>query len=229
VARSRAKLSNHRTRIKICCIQSAEEAALAVRYDADAVGFVSAMPSGPGPIPEARIAEIIDTVPPGISTFLLTSETKFEDILEQHVRTGATTLQLCDRVGPDVRRAIHKVIPWVKIVQVVHVEDESAVEEALEVAETTDAILLDSGSLSAEIRALGGTGKVHDWQLSKRIVDSVDVPVFLAGGLEPQNVAKAILLVQPYAVDVCTGVRTDYHLDETKLATFVEAVHTTRR
>ncbi|MFH0882018.1 MAG: phosphoribosylanthranilate isomerase [bacterium] len=229
MARSRDRLPNNRTRIKICCIQSAEEAALAIRYGADALGLVSAMPSGPGPIPEARIAEIIATVPPGISTFLLTSKTKFEDILEQHVRTGASTLQLCSRVDPEVRRAIHKVIPWVKVVQVIHMAGEASVEEALEVAETTDAILLDSGRPDADIPTLGGTGKVHDWSLSRRIVDNVDVPVFLAGGLNPNNVAEAIRTVQPFGVDICTGIRTDYHLDESKLAPYVAAIHSTRQ
>lgn len=228
MTRSRERLPNNRVRVKICCIQSAEEAALAVRYGADALGLVSAMPSGPGPIPEARIAEIISVVPPGISTFLLTSKTEFEDILEQHVRTGATTLQLCNRVTPEVRRAIHTVIPWVKVVQVVHVVDEHSVEEALVVSETTDAILLDSGQPNADVPTLGGTGNVHDWNLSKRIVDNVDVPVYLAGGLNPGNVTEAIRTVQPFGVDICTGIRTDYHLDESKLGPYMAAIHSTR-
>lgn len=213
-----------RTRIKICCIQNAGEVRLAVRYGADALGLVAAMPSGPGPIPEEEIAGIVPLVPPAVSSFLLTSEREADAIVNQQQRTGASTLQLVDAVTPEVRRELKRRLPGVKLVQVIHVTGESALEAAREAAETSDGILLDSGSPDAEVRVLGGTGRTHDWPLSRRIREAIDLPLFLAGGLRPENVAEAIRQVQPYAVDVCTGVRDDYRLDEGKLNAFVNAV-----
>ena len=101
---------------------------------------------------------------------------------------------------------------------------EEAVEEAASVAPHVDAILLDSGDPSLRVKELGGTGRVHDWGMSRRIRESVDVPVILAGGLDPDNVADAISGVKPYAVDVCSGVRTGGRLDESKLREFIKRV-----
>lgn len=197
---------------------------MAVRYGADAVGLVAAMPSGPGPISEKKIAEIVPTVPPGVASFLLTSEIEAEAIIAQQQKTGANTLQLVDSVDEDVRIELKRQLPGIKLVQVIHVQDETALEEAVDAADTSDAILLDSGSPDADVRVLGGTGKTHDWELSRRIRNEIDVPLFLAGGLRPDNVAEAIRVVRPYAVDVCTGVREDYRLDEAKLDAFVRVI-----
>jgi phosphoribosylanthranilate isomerase len=83
-------------RVKVCCIASEEEAALAVRLGASAIGLVSRIPSGPGPVPESRIRDIARTVPPGVATFLLTCETTAELIIEQQRFCRTTTLQLVD-------------------------------------------------------------------------------------------------------------------------------------
>jgi phosphoribosylanthranilate isomerase len=113
----------------------------------------------------------------------------------------------------------------VKLVPVVHVEDETAVTEARVLAAAgAEALLLDSGRPSAKVPELGGTGRVHDWSLSRRIVQASPVPVFLAGGLTAENVAAAIAAVRPFAVDVCSGVRVDGHLDPERLQAFCEAV-----
>jgi len=108
---------------------------------------------------------------------------------------------------------------------VVHVTGEEAIERALEVVPNVDAILLDSGNPNLPERELGGTGRTHDWRISRRIREKVNVPVFLAGGLRPDNVAAAIQEVQPFGVDVCTGVRSEDCLDEAKLAAFFESVY----
>jgi phosphoribosylanthranilate isomerase len=209
-----------RPRLKVCCIASPAEAALAIRAGADALGLVGKMPSGPGPIDDALIADIAKTVPPPIATFLLTSETT-EDAVVAHIqRCGANTVQLVDRVSPSVHRAIRRDLPAIRIVQVVHVEGPDSVAEAVEAANTADAILLDSGNTRAQIRELGGTGRTHDWSLSRRIVESCAKPVFLAGGLNAGNVAAAIAAVRPFGIDVCSGVRTKGALDEAKLAAF---------
>jgi phosphoribosylanthranilate isomerase len=211
-------------RVKICCIASEAEAVMAVRMGASAVGLVSRMPSGPGPIPESRIRDIARTVPAGVATFLLTCETTAERIIAQQRYTGANTLQLVDDVAPAIYGALRVALPGIKIVQVIHVRDESALAQSREVSPLVDAILLDSGNPSLSIKELGGTGRAHDWAVSRKIRDAVDVPIYLAGGLNPGNVAQAIAQVQPFGVDVCSGLRADGHLDEQKLADFMRAV-----
>lgn len=212
------------TRFKVCCVSSRQEGELAVRHGACALGLVSEMPSGPGVIPESRIREIARSVPKGIATFLLTSLTEPEEIAEQHGRCGTTTLQLVDRLEPNAYGYLRSALPGVHIVQVVHVTGPESIAEAVEAAGRVDALLLDSGRPDLPVRELGGTGRTHDWRLSRSIRDAVEVPVFLAGGLGPENVSEAITAVRPYAVDVCSGLRTDGRLDEGKLQRFVEAL-----
>ena len=212
------------TRIKICCISSVAEAALAVRYGASALGLVSAMPSGPGPISDDEIARIRRRIPPAVASFLLTCRQDAEGVIDQLRFTGCNTVQICDTLVGGTYRQIREALPGISIVQVIHVVDQSSVEEAMSVAEHIDAILLDSGRPSLAVKELGGTGRVHDWALSRRIRDAANVPIFLAGGLNGSNVAEAIAQVRPFGVDLCSGVRTSEKLDETKLAAFVGAV-----
>jgi len=186
------------------------------------------MPSGPGTIPESRIRDIARTVPPGVATFLLTSLTTAELIIEQQRFCRTTTLQLVDEVEPGVYAHLRDALPGVSIVQVIHVRDDDALRQAIAVAPAVDAILLDSGNPSLSTKELGGTGRVHDWSLSRKIRDSVAVPIFLAGGLNAGNVAKAITQVAPFGVDVCSGLRTNGKLDETKLTAFMNATVTAR-
>ena len=213
-----------KTRIKICCISSVAEAALAVRCGADALGLVSAMPSGPGGIADDLIAAIAPTVPPPIATFLLTSYTQSSAIIAQQRRCRVNTIQICDRVTADCLRELRAALPGIALVQVVHVTGEESVAEAVAIADKVDAILLDSGNQKLAVKELGGTGRTHDWRVSRQIVASVRVPVFLAGGLNPDNVADAIQQVRPFGVDICSGVRTAGKLDELKLRRFVECV-----
>jgi phosphoribosylanthranilate isomerase len=212
------------TRVKICCISTEQEAAMAVRMGASAIGLVSRMPSGPGPIPEDRIREIAATVPPGVATFLLTCETTAQPIIAQQKFCRTNTLQLVDEVEPGVHERLRDALPGIALVQVIHVRDEGAIRQSVEVSPLVDAILLDSGNPSLATKELGGTGRAHDWAVSRRIRDSVDVPVFLAGGLNPENVHSAIQRVSPFGVDVCSGLRADGSLDENKLSRFMTAV-----
>ena len=212
------------TRVKICCIGSETEARVAVEHGASALGLVSAMPSGPGVIDDARIASIAATVPPPIGTFLLTSKTSAAEIAAQARGCGVNTVQLCDRVEPGAHAELRRALPGVSLVQVIHVVDAGSVDEALACAGDVDAVLLDSGNPALAVKELGGTGRTHDWSLSARIVRESPVPVFLAGGLRPDNVAEAIEHVRPFGVDVCSGVRTDAALDPRKLSAFLGAV-----
>lgn len=212
------------TRVKVCCIKGAREADLAMRYGASALGLVSEMPSGPGIIADDEIARIARRIPPTVSTFLLTSRDDADAIVEQLRAVGTDTVQIVDRLEHGSYGDIRRALPNVRIVQVIHVVDESSVEEAKALAPEVNALLLDSGNPALAVKELGGTGRVHDWALSKRIRNAVDVPVFLAGGLRAENVAEAIRAVEPFAVDLCSGVRTSDNLDEEKLAAFFKAV-----
>lgn len=210
-------------RIKICCISSTEEAKMAIEYGADALGLVGKMPSGPGPIPDELIASIARIIHPPVASFLLTSEQSAEGIIEHVKRVHTNTVQVVDELTEGSYDAIRKALPHLRIVQVIHVNDEGSIEQALQLQDHVDALLLDSGNPLAAVKTLGGTGKVHNWEISSELVKAVKVPVFLAGGLNENNVAKAIDLVQPFAVDVCSGVRTGGKLDPKKLKAFIQA------
>jgi phosphoribosylanthranilate isomerase len=213
-----------RPRVKICCIKSPAEAALAISCGAAAVGLVSAMPSGPGVIPDQTIADVAKTVPPPIATFLLTSKCTADAIIAQQRRCGTNTIQLCDHLPLEIYSGLREALPGIALVQVVHVTDESSVDYAVAAAGHVDALLLDSGNLRLPVKELGGTGRTHDWRLSRRIRDSVRVPIFLAGGLNPENVADAMATVEPFGLDLCSSVRTDDKLDEKKLRNFFAAI-----
>lgn len=211
-------------RIKICCIQNEREAREAISFGAAALGLVGAMPSGPGPIADEDIYRIAKTVPPPIATFLLTSEQTPQGIIEHHHRTTTNTIQIVDELAGRDYAAIRRRLPHVKLVQVIHVIGDESVDEACELASHVDAILLDSGNPNLAIKELGGTGRRHDWRLSRKIVETCGKPVFLAGGLNAANVREAVDTVQPFGLDLCSGVRTDGRLDPSKLAAFFAAV-----
>ena len=211
-------------RVKICCMASVAEAWMAIEQGASALGLVSAMPSGPGPIPDELIAEIATTIPPGVSSFLLTCEQNATAIVDQQRRLRVNTIQICDRLPAGSYAQLREELPGVSLVQVIHVTGPEAVAEAIAIAPEVDAILLDSGNQSLPIKELGGTGRTHDWRLSRQIRESIDVPLYLAGGLKPENVVAAISEVQPFGVDVCSGLRTEGRLDPQKLAAFFRAV-----
>ena len=198
---------------------------LAIKYGASALGLVSEMPSGPGVIDEALIAEIVSKIPPPIATFLLTSKQTAEEIINQQLRTKVNTLQLVDHVSHKELQVLRKQLTGIKLVQVIHVIDDNSVEEALRVQEYVDALLLDSGNPNLGVKELGGTGRTHNWSVSKKIIKRVNIPVFLAGGLSPANVLEAIKVVQPYGLDICSGVRMKNKLNEDKLKLFFENVN----
>jgi len=211
--------------VKICCIADLGEAQLAISAGASALGLVSAMPSGPGPIPEPLIAEIAERVPRPIETFLLTALTDAEAIAEQHRRCGTTALQLVDHVAESELKRLRCLVPGVRLVQVIHVAGAESVDEATAAAAFVDTLLLDSGNPRLAVKELGGTGRVHDWAHSRRICETAGVPVLLAGGLHPGNVRAAVERVRPTGLDVCSGLRTRDRLDAGKLRDFFGAIH----
>jgi len=213
-----------RPRVKICCISSVEEAKIAIEFGASALGLVGHMPSGPGVIDDNLICQIAKSVPPPISTFLLTSETKPQDIVAHYKRVNTTTIQIVDELEQREYEILRNELPNVKLVQVIHVLDDNSVKEAVEVSNYVDAILLDSGNPNLTIKELGGTGRTHNWELSRKIRKSISIPLFLAGGLNKSNVRQAIDFVQPFGLDLCSSVRTNGQLDEMKLEEFFKAI-----
>ena len=211
-------------RIKICCISSLDEANLAIRHGASAIGLVGSMPSGPGILSDDLIFSIAKQVPTTIETFLLTSETSAEQIITHHQKVKTNTIQIVDALQDGTYLEIKKALPGIKLVQVIHVVDEHSIEQAIEVSEQVDYLLLDSGNPNLKTKILGGTGKVHNWDLSRKIVEQSIVPVYLAGGINAENVKKAIDNVQPYGLDLCSSIRTYNQLDENKLAAFFKTV-----
>ena len=212
-----------RTRLKICCIADAGEAWLAIRHGADALGLVGAMPSGQGQITDSEIAAVAAVVPPPVATFLLTDQTDAEAIAAHARRAGTSAVQIVSHVAPETSAALARLLPTTRRVQVIHVEDDGVLGLIAIYAPHVHAFLLDSGRPGLPVPELGGTGRVHDWTISRRFVDASPLPVFLAGGLTPHNVAEAIATVRPFGLDLCSGVRTEGRLDADKLDLFVRA------
>jgi phosphoribosylanthranilate isomerase len=211
-------------RIKMCCIMNDRESQIAIAAGATALGFVSEMPSGPGVIDETTIAEIVATVPSVIATFLLTAKQDIDAIADQQNRTGVNTIQLCDSLPVGSHEKLRRALPGISIVQVIHVTSEKSVAEALSIAPAVDGLLLDSGRPEATVRELGGTGRIHDWEISRRIRNAAPVPVYLAGGLNTENVEAAIKQVRPFGVDLCSGIRREGALIEDLAHGFTNAV-----
>ena len=209
--------------LKVCCMKSLDEVLLAHQYGAHAVGLVGEMPSGPGMISDDQAKALAAAAPPDLETFLLSSRTTAESISAHVDYCKPSTVQIVWHVDTAVHEELART-HLVRRVQVIHVEDESAIELAQTYAPVVDALLLDSGKPSAQTIELGGTGRTHDWSLSREIVNSVSVPVYLAGGLNPDNIRAAVDAVDPYGVDLCTGVRTNGVLDQEKLAAFTKGL-----
>jgi phosphoribosylanthranilate isomerase len=164
-------------------------------------------------------------VPAPTETFLLTALRDAEAIAEQHRRCGTTALQLVDHVPEPELKRLRRLVPGVRLVQVIHVVGPESVDEAGAAAALVDTLLLDSGNPRLAVKELGGTGRVHDWTHSRRICETTDVPVLLAGGLNPGNVRAAMERVRPAGLDVCSGLRSDGRLDAGKLRDFFRAIH----
>ncbi len=212
------------TKVKICCIQSIKEAQIAIDNGVYAIGLVSNMPSGPGVISESTIKEIANWAPDGIKTVLLTSLRNPQEIIAQQKYCQTNTVQLVDSQKIGTYKILRAELPNVQIIQVIHVIKDSSVSEALALAKYVDMLLLDSGNPKLETKELGGTGRIHNWQISREIVNEIDIPVFLAGGLTPDNVGRAIERVRPFGVDVCSGVRTDGNLNADKAKLFIQEI-----
>ncbi|MBC8416007.1 MAG: phosphoribosylanthranilate isomerase [Candidatus Cloacimonetes bacterium] len=141
-------------------------------------------------------------------------------------RVGTNTIQIVDKLQTGTYEDIRTALNNIKLVQVIHVSDESSIDEAIAVSQHVDAVLLDSGNPKLKVKKLGGTGRIHNWEISKIIRQKLNIPIFLAGGINPDNIIKAIRFVQPFGIDLCNGVRTNGKLDKSKLGNLFKAIET---
>lgn len=214
-----------KSKIKVCCISSIEEATFAIEAGASALGLVGEMPSGPGIISDQLIQTISQSIPPEISSFLLTSKTSSKKIIAHHKKVKTSTIQIVDELKEATYEEIRAAIPHINLVQVIHVVDETSIKAAVKLSPYVDFILLDSGNPNLKVKKLGGTRRVHDWELSKKIRAEISTPVFLAGGITVSNAKTVIEQVQPYGLDLCSGLRTNGKLDKKKVLDFFEVVN----
>jgi len=208
-------------RIKVCCIQSIDEAKLAISYGAHALGLVSKMPTGTKGIGDDEIRGIVEAIPPTFATVLLTSSDDPMAIARHQRATRANTLQLVGPISSESVRGLRDALPGISLIKVVHVQDSTSIDAALSFSNVADALLLDTKVKVRGGEALGGTGVTHDWSISRRIVEASPLPIFLAGGLTPENVAEAIRAVSPFGVDVCSSSRPNRTLEPDRLSDFV--------
>ena len=198
-------------RVKICGIRSKTDLRIAVDSGADAVGFISGVThrSEDALIPE-QAAELVAATPPYVSTVLVTHLEHPEEILGLADMLGVDTIQVHGLVSHEaLRKVFDKSHGRRRITRAVHVTGQESVHEAPQAVGACHAVHLDSRTADR----LGGTGRTHDWSISRKIVDAlapVALPAILSGGLCPENVAAAVEAVRPFAVDVNSGVEDQY-------------------
>lgn len=208
-------------RVKICGIRSVEDALTAISAGADAVGFLVGITHlAEDKISNEEAKKIIDYLPPFVSTVAVTHLQDIDKIVEMCEYLGVNTLQIHDYLSPENVLECKKRLPGIKLLKAIHVMQ--SCDEALEMSHSyeniVDAIILDSRTKDR----LGGTGNVHDWNISKKIVEEISIPVILAGGLTDENVYDAVKKVNPYAVDVNSGVEMNGFKDFKKVKRFVD-------
>ena len=190
--------------IKICGLRTEHEARAAVAAGATMLGMLVGLTHlAEDEASEAEARHLVSTLGPGPTMVLVTHLLDPAAIAALAARIGVSTIQVHGDVPPDGLRTLRALAPDARLIKAIHVTGPDAVVRAQAFAPLADALLLDS----RDADRLGGTGQTHDWTISRRIVDAVaPVPVILAGGLTPDNVATAIATVRPAGVDVNSGV-----------------------
>ncbi len=214
-------------RVKICGVTSTAEAQIAERHGAHAIGvLVGRVHVAPDFVEPAVANRIARSLPPFIAAVLVTHLDQPEAIMRLADTVSFPVLQLHSDLSASIFRELRARLSPRKIIGKVSVEGEAAVERAREIEPFVDAIVLDTRDLATD--RVGGTGMVHDWSISARIASTSNVPIILAGGLTPENVAQAIRTVKPWGVDVNSGVEThDGRKDEGRIRRFIAAASNT--
>lgn len=208
-------------RIQIAGVSSLEEALAAADAGVDALGFTVRLPTGVhDDLTEAKARGIVAALPPFVASVAITYVDTPREAVELCRYLGVTTLQLHGPFPTQEIPVLRVGLPHLKIIRAVHVTGPEAVAQARALARQVDALILDTYDPATGRH--GATGKTHDWTISRQIVDGVPVPVILAGGLTPDNVADAIAAVRPWGVDVHTGIeRPDGSRDLDHIRAFV--------
>jgi len=205
------------TKIKVCGIMNRAELLQAVLAGADGVGFIVEIDSSRHRLSAQEAADLIKQVPLFTNSVAVIAPEDVEGAVQLAELTGADVLQVHGSLSAaDLAELKGRITQ--KLVATVAAG--SSLNEIKNYASSADAILLDTFSNGK----LGGSGAVHDWNKSAAIVESLRVPVILAGGLNPGNVAAAIAKVGPYAVDASSGLETDGKKDSEKIFSFVREV-----
>ncbi|MEM1557782.1 MAG: phosphoribosylanthranilate isomerase [Thermoproteota archaeon] len=203
-------------RVKICGITRVEDLELAVNAGADFVGFVVNVPSSPRNLKHDAAARLISAIPTSIKSVVVTVSRNLED-LNSVMQLGADYIQLHGE--PSLLTRFAEEARGKRVIGAVNARLPNALDLAVEYSKLFEMVLLDSSTDNG----LGGSGKTHDWRLSRIIRDRLQPkPLVLAGGLTPENVATAVNIVKPYAVDVSTGVEARPGVkDPEKVLTFI--------
>jgi phosphoribosylanthranilate isomerase len=208
-------------RIKICGMKDPDSVMTAVKYGADAVGFITEVPvSTPRKIDRENAKELVASTPPFVSTVMVCMPDSLDTALELTRFVVPDAVQVHSSMSKEDLRVL-KDNTGVKLIKTIHIDSEtdvgSAVEKINGLYNIADAILLDT-KIDGKT---GGTGTVHDWVMSAKITRHSSLPVILAGGLSPGNVADAFRTVRPYGVDTASGVETEGVKDEDKIMMFI--------
>ena len=204
-------------RIKFCGTTSPMDVQCAIDAGCDALGFIMGVThQSSDVVTPAEAAEMVRRLPPFIEPVAVTHLQGTDDLINLVRDSRCTTLQIQDAIEPSEMDTIRDALPFAKIVKAVHVIDESAIKVGKLYEPYADALILDSRTREK----IGGTGIPHDWNISATIVANSAIPVILAGGLTPGNVAEAIRRVRPYGVDVHTGIKRDSVRDPEKTLMF---------
>jgi phosphoribosylanthranilate isomerase len=212
-------LFSGRVRVKICGNRSLQDVNTIVQAGVDAVGLiVGTKYFSEDEISISKALEMADAVPPFVSTVLVTHLQTSREILSIYHKIRFSEIQLHNDIQPSEIALIRDSAPHARIIKAVHVADWNALDVARSYEDYSDGILLDSRTVSR----IGGTGQVHDWSISKEIVRLIRKPIILAGGLNEENVLKAIQFVRPFGVDVNSGVDSSCgDKDEVKVRKFI--------
>jgi len=210
-------------RVQIAGVSTLEEALEAERAGADALGFTLRLPSGVhDELTEARARSIVNCMPPFIATVCITYVATAREAADLCRYVGVSAVQLHGDFPVQELPLLRAAMPNLKIIKAVHVTGPDTLQQARPYVRKVDALILDT--YDPDTGRGGATGKTHDWNLSRQLVDTLQTPIILAGGLTPENVAQAVRTVRPWAVDVHTGVENpDGSRNFTRLHQFVRA------
>ncbi len=207
--------------IKVCGIQNINEANGAIEAGANTIGMLTGVPEYvEDKISPETAKKIVVSLPRGIRTVMVTHLLEVSKIVEIAEYTGISALQIHNDLSTEGMKSLREYVPNLELIKTIHVLDESAIEDAKVYESFSDIILLDTKAGER----IGGTGKTHDWNISKRIVEEVGIPVILAGGLNPRNINEAISKVKPAGIDANSGLENkDGSKDFDKIRIFAAA------